>query len=250
MEQVNKLIKSSIQVFLANPKYPKPVGFGTGCMINYRDRIIFISVSHVTISDDLTTYLETNLPPTNNTTEIHTVGGLMYFDILNLNENIDVNELIQVLENPMNPLDITFAEFKTPFNLKQIEINTPEIRINAGDKEILDIVDIVDPNSNETYGFFGYINPFYDGYFLGKTPTLKYPLAFHRSKGNMLMFVAKDIIKNSEEYKGCSGAPILDSKGNIVALACMVKVDSKIIYGFSFKECIKLIDTAIDTNQL
>lgn len=53
------IVKSSIQVFMANPEHPKPEVFGSGCLVNYVDRLFFLSVFHVT-NYDLSAYLETN----------------------------------------------------------------------------------------------------------------------------------------------------------------------------------------------
>jgi len=64
------------------------------------------------------------------------------------------------------------------------------------------------------------------------------------------MFLAPEIITDKENYEGCSGAPILDSQGRIVALACAVLTNSKVIYGFSIQECKKLLDYALQTWML
>lgn len=64
------------------------------------------------------------------------------------------------------------------------------------------------------------------------------------------MFLAPEIIQDKGDYEGCSGAPILDSQGRIVDLACAVHTKSKIIYGFSIQECKKLIDYALPTGVL
>jgi len=64
------------------------------------------------------------------------------------------------------------------------------------------------------------------------------------------MFLASERILDSKDYEGCSGAPILDSQGRIVALACTVGTSSKIIYGFSIQECKKLLDYALKTGML
>jgi hypothetical protein len=64
------------------------------------------------------------------------------------------------------------------------------------------------------------------------------------------MFLAPEVIKHKDDYRGCSGAPILDSEGQIVALACKIVENTKVVYGFSIQECMKLIKMTIDTNQL
>jgi hypothetical protein len=64
------------------------------------------------------------------------------------------------------------------------------------------------------------------------------------------MFLAPEITQRKEDYEGCSGAPIIDSDGNLVALACKVLVGSKVLYGFSIQECIKLLKISLDSKML
>lgn len=82
------------------------------------------------------------------------------------------------------------------------------------------------------------------------TPTLKNNLTFHRTNGYFHMFLAPEITQRKEDYEGCSGAPIIDSDGNLVALACKVLVGSKVLYGFSIQECIKLLKISLDSKML
>ena len=80
--------------------------------------------------------------------------------------------------------------------------------------------------------------------------TLKHNLKFHGTLKNFHLFLSPSLIVNKNDYAGCSGAPILSEDGKLVALACMVKVNTKLIYGFSIYECIKLLNIAIDTGML
>ena len=61
---------------------------------------------------------------------------------------------------------------------------------------------------------------------------------------------APQIISDSEDYEGCSGAPILDSQCRIVALACAVHTGTRIIYGFPIQKCKELLDYALQTGML
>ena len=133
-------------------------------------------------------------------------------------------------------LDIAFAEIKDPINLLQPKMNFGVFNIEAGTKLPLYMEDATIPTKEERYGFYGKIRHMYEGRVLHMTPTFKHSLTFHTTKGDFHMFLAPDRILDSEDYEGCSGAPILDSQGRIVALACAVVRGSKIIYGFSIHE--------------
>tara|TARA_R110002012_G_scaffold248828_1_gene425377 strand:+ start:3715 stop:4092 length:378 start_codon:yes stop_codon:yes gene_type:complete len=122
--------------------------------------------------------------------------------------------------------------------------------IKAGKKLFLNLEYATIPDKEKLYSFYGKVKPEYKGIHLHMTSTFKHNLKYHRTNGYFHMFLAPEIIENADDYKGCSGAPIIDSEGRIVALACKVVVGSKIIYGFSIQECMKLIDLSINTNQL
>lgn len=64
------VVKSSIHVILAKEEDMKPRGFGSGCLIKYKNRLFFISVRHVTDAQDLSTFLETNQPSVNGETPL------------------------------------------------------------------------------------------------------------------------------------------------------------------------------------
>lgn len=246
------IVRSSIQIFLANPNHLKPEAFGSGCVVKYLDRFFLISVAHVTNYIDLNVYLETNLPSDKDNTPLQPVGGFCTFDAFKIDANMNIEEFEDLLNDPLVPIDITFAELIEPINLYQNEVDFGVFKVEAGGKAILFLDDIKDPTVEETYGFYGKIKHEYgdDDITLNMTPTLKHSLKFHKTNGYFHMFLAPEIIRDKSDYEGCSGAPVLDSEGSLIALACKIKVDSKIIYGFSIQECIKLLDIAIQTKML
>jgi len=242
-------IKSSIQVFTADPANPKPEGFGSGCLVKYLDRLFFISVFHVT-RGELTTFLEPNLPSSKEGTPLAPIGGLCSFDLFKLTEGIDIKEFEDLLQNPLETLDITFAEIKHPIELLQPAMDFGFFKIEEGPKVQLYLENVAEPNKETTYGFYGKVKPKYKGIYLEMTPTLKDRLKFYRTNKYFHIFLAPEIIKDKADYQGCSGAPILDDDGNLVALACQIRVGTKMIYGFSIQECIKLLKISLDTGML
>jgi hypothetical protein len=132
----------------------------------------------------------------------------------------------------------------------QLEMDFKAFKVEACTKLLLFMEDATVPTKDERCGFFGKTRHKYKGIQLTMLPTLKHSLIFHRTKGNFYMFLAPDRILDKEDYEGCSGAPILDSQGRIVALACAIVTNSKIIYGFPVQECKKLLDYALQTGML
>ncbi|MBI2285166.1 MAG: hypothetical protein HYU71_15750 [Bacteroidetes bacterium] len=243
------IVRSSIQVFLADRDNPKPEGFGSGFVMEHRERFFLVSVRHVTDDPNLATFLETNLPSENVSTPIQPLGGFCYFDLFTVGHTSEIKEFEDLLKNGKK-LDITFAEIKGNIELIQPEIDFTSFKIEAGYKMILDSRDTALPHQNKTYAFFGKIKHDYDGIYLKMEHAFKHGLKFHRTDKHFHIFLAREIIRDENEYKGCSGAPIIDSDGLLVAVACLVRVPSKMVYGFSIQECIKLLDIAIDTGML
>ena len=244
------IVKSSIQIFQANNDIMKPEGFGTGCIVRYLGHTILLSVSHVTNDTGLTTFLETNLPPEGNTTPLKPIGGFVYYNVLKVTDGMNLKDFGNLIENNSERIDVTFAKLTEKFELKQPTMDFGIFQVDEGDKLMLDLNYATVPDKEKMYGFYGKIRPEYNGIYLKMTPTFKHSLKFYKTNGHFHKFLAPEIIKDKEDYRGCSGAPILDSDGRIVALACKIIENTKIIYGFSIQECMKLIKMTIDIKQL
>lgn len=249
-------VRSSIQVFTANSEYPKPEGFGTGFILSYKERIFFVSVSHVTDHLNLTTYLESNLPFDERGPIIYPIGGFCYWDIFNVKSTEklkNIEDFEAILQNAKR-LDISFAEIKNRIELLQPELDFGAFKVNSGKKFMVTFEKSCVPNKDEEYAFFGKIKPEYEGDVLKMENTFKHSLKYHRDikfgDNRFNMFLAPERITDKEDYQGTSGAPIFDSAGNIVSIACAIKVNSNIIYGFPIDECRKLLDYSIDIGMI
>lgn len=242
-------VRTSVQIFQADKNVLKPVGFGTGCIVKYLGHTFLLSVSHVTNNDGLTTFLETNLPPENKTTPLKPIGGFVWYDTLKVKNGMDLTDFESLITNGER-IDVTFSKLIDSFELKQPSMDFGYFKVEESDKLMLDLEYATVPDKDKTYSFYGKIRSEYQGKYLKMTPTFKNGLKFHKTNGYFHRFLAPQIITDKDDYEGCSGAPILDSEGRIVALACKVATNTKIVYGFSIQECMKLIKLAIDTNQL
>jgi hypothetical protein len=242
-------VRTSIQVFMADKNNPKPQGFGSGCIINYLDRKFFVTVSHVTNLDGLTAMLETNQPFDERGPILKPIGGICTFDLIQVKPDMNLNDFTEILEQGKT-LDIAFAEIKDEIKLLQPEMDFGAFKVNASEKLEIYMDDATIPTTEERYGFYGKIRPEYEGIILKMTPTLKHSLTFHGEKGNFYLFLAPQTITDKTDYAGCSGAPILDSTGKIVALTSAVLRNSRVIYGFKIQECKRLLDIALQTGML
>jgi hypothetical protein len=173
------------------------------------------------------------------------VGGFYHFEKINLSKLKDPKDLIPMLEKPDEILDIAFTEVFSPLDLFQEEIDFRYFKVEKGSKIFIGAETAAAPDKEKLYGFYGKIQQNVRGKLLYSRPTFKYDLTYHRTEGQYHIFLVPEKVIVSDEYKGCSGAPILDGNGNIVAVACAVRKGFKMLYGFSILECMKLIDSAL-----
>ena len=255
LTDLETMVLASVQVFMAKKELPRPVKFGSGFTINYRDRTFFISVSHVTDHEKLTMFLETNIPfDPKDGPKLKPIGEICYFDLLNT-ANVKTPEGLEELLNSgrRQRLDISFAlyNYNEDVPLLNEAMDFGPFKIPFCEKLTLEMSHVAEPSQDERYGFYGKIKPKYFSHTLIMTPTLKNGLTFQGHKDDFYVFISPEIIKTKNSYAGCSGAPILDSKQRLVAIACAIgRPPSRFIYGFPIQKCRQLIDYAIDMKML
>jgi|GEM_PF-1907592 len=241
------IVRSSVQVFMANKDDMRPVGFGSGCILQHRDRYFFVTVRHVTDYEGLTTFLETGIPSEEEGKPgylLKPIGGLYTFDLLKTTNATAVKQFEDLVKKG-EKLDITFAEINLDFELRQPALDFGAFKIAEGHKLILDSRDIAVPSKEKSYAFFGRVKMAPRGFHIPMENTVKHGLKFHGVFKQFYQFNAAEVIRDKKEYQGCSGAPIIDSDGLLVALACKVVQGATLVMGFSIHECIKLLDYAI-----
>ncbi len=222
------MVLASIQVLVADKNDPKPVGFGSGCILNHRGRFFLVSVRHVTDDGDLTTYLETNQPSNEQGTPVQPIGGLCYFDLINIDDIKRVTELNYLLQDG-EPLDITFAEIKHHINLLQPAMDFGAFKVEKGEKIVLATDKIATPDKKRKYGFFGRTKLDYKGIYLTGENTLNTNLKYSSTIKDFHILLAQKVIIDKNNYEGCSGAPVLDNEGYLIGIVCKIKRNSKAI---------------------
>lgn len=251
MDFINLIARSSIHIIMVRPPGIEPEGFGSGCVVVYKGRKFLLSVEHVTNIDGLATCIETNLPSKDLQTPIYSVGSMCYFDQYKLPKEIKTQEIKSFEELKTfydDTLDVTFCELKDDVLLLQPEWEFGSFIIYKGFKVFLNLDEAGSPDSDKEFGFCGRIRQNLNGVYLKIQPTLKLGLRYKGTTGRFHYFTVPEIIKDVDDYSGCSGAPILDEDGKLVALTASVAKNTKLVFGFSIEECRKLLDLAIQTN--
>ena len=249
LDYINFVTAASQQIVIVEADTIRPVAFGSGCIVYYKDRTFLLSVAHVTNIGRYGACIETNLPPQEGKSEIYSVGSMCYFDQYKLPRNfsqLDIKGFQDLGAFFDKTLDITFCEVKEDITILQPGIDFGSYKVTKGHKIILYLDDAIEPEPGKKYGLFGKIRQKLVGTILYSQPTLKLGLQFQGKLDRFRYFLTPEIIKNKEDWEGCSGAPIIDEDGKLVGLASSIKTNSKLLFAFSIGECKKLLNIAIE----
>ena len=249
------IVKASYQIWMVEPDTIKPTSFGSGCIVNYRGRSFFLTAAHVT-DKDKATCIVTNQPPEEDlASKLYSVGPLCYFDEYTLPENIHEMEVQNFEElqaqSSGGRLDIAFCEVKEKVTCIQPELDFGEFKIHRGCKVHLNLDLAGDPEKNKRYGFLGTVRPQIEGEAIIRSePTCKFGLFYEGTYEKYHLFKAPEIIKDADDYRGCSGAPILEETGKLVGLLSSVNLNSTMINVFPISKCKQLLDISIASDLL
>ena len=256
MDIINLIVKASYPLYVVDPETIEPDSFGSGCIVNYQERSFLLSVRHVIDQRDKIVCIQTNQPPKEGLQSIlHHVGPLCYFDEYRLPENIHDMEFqkleeLQKKSDIESDLDIAFCEIKDNVECIQPEWHFGEFRIHRGHKIHLNLDLADDPCESRIYGFSGTVRSQVEPAVIRSEPTLKFGLNYQCTVGKYHLFRAPDIIRDPSDYRGCSGAPILEDTGKLIGLVTSINKCSGMIFGFSILECKNLLDRSLESGFL
>lgn len=255
MDLITLIASSSLHLIVVNKQDKTPVGFGSGFLVRYKERTFLISVAHVTNYENTETWIETNMPATDQGTPFYHVGSMCFFDQYHVPADVRLDEIKAFEDLKLTydkTLDITFCEIKENLYLIQPEWNFGAYQIAKGLKVALNIDEAGEPSKEKLFGFCGRIKQDTDEFnkTIQSEVTLKLDLKYHKTIGRFHRFLTPDIITSQQDYQGCSGAPILDEEGMLVGIVQSIYTNTKILMAFSIDECKKLLDTGIITGML
>lgn len=245
-------VTSCIHLVRSNLIDFKPLSIGSGVIIQYKDRYFLCTVSH--FSDFK--YQNVGIMTGNvkdNKTEIYYLGEFSYLTKLTFDEEqMDAEDLEYCLQNPDRSgdrLDIAFREIELLDNVIQHErvfsLNgLGIITVAHGGKAMLIVDDDYSIDTNEFCSFYGRIKPEFSDDLLKFEEQLYWGLPI-KSVGEF--FIEMDLgapIADHKRFKGCSGAPIIDTRGRLVGLVTHGNKDvsKSDIYGFRFDKVKQWID--------
>lgn len=102
---------------------------------------------------------------------------------------------------------------------------------------------IAEPEAGIRYGFAGNTMPSLEDHALIAADVkfcftelrVCFPLSFVGQRDDLLAFRLPVEHPGHDYFRGCSGAPIIDEEGRVVALVCEGNIEDSIIYGVSLR---------------
>jgi len=200
-----------------------PIGFASGCLIDYLGKRLILSVFHATGRD--TTWAIPIKFERSKGTEIYWPRLFNYVGEMTLG----VPEIKEV--------DFSFAEVANDLVSYFQELTMRgEILFEAPRKIFAPSFDVM-PSKDETYGFSGETMHEMHGSHTLATEHLICPgLKYVETKNGYHVFKLPVDHPGHKYLKGCSGAPIIDTKDNIVALVCRGDISENTITGVSLNK--------------
>jgi hypothetical protein len=253
MDIINLIAKASQHLLVCRPSDLKPMRHGSGCIVLYKNRKFLLTVAHVTDHEGEATCIETGLPTEELQTPIYSVGAMCYVDLYKVPPDVRQREIRRFEDLSLmfdETLEISFCEIKEDIAIIQPEWDFGAYKIVKGPKVYLNLHEAGEPDREKLHGLCGRIKPETRGITIVTTPTLKLDLEYVQSFGRFHLFSVPELISDSDDYRGCSGAPILDETGKLVGLLQSVLPNSNSIFAFSIEECKRLLDWAIEAKLL
>lgn len=244
-ELANHVVKTTQPVVMIDAITKMPSSGGSGCLINYRGRLFFITVQHVADKVGKQTCIDLGKHQTDGN-DVYNVGVMNFVDQYEF-AGFDTN-------NPelkeLKPLDIAYAEVKGDFEAFQKEMQIGDYRISGDHKRIHFSETPELPNKDECYSFFGRIKGKLKGNVLEQQEKLVFCVPYDRKIGFFERFILHETFSDPADFRGISGAPIISETGEVVAFVANGILGTNHVYGFSSFELKKFLDIYIEQNPV
>lgn len=243
---LRKVVSSTIHLITVSDLNDYEIrGSGSACIIRYRDKKILLTVRHVVNEENTEEHL---IPCINSGKISENNRGIVLYPLTKI--HFIENWSFSLLKNDIEEgyIDFCFSILDNDFEVIQNEMLFDEFNIKEGQKTLIDTSLIHIPDRNLIHAFGGGVKHFIDPFFqdISWSPMLYDGLRFIEKIGHCYSFDTINSKMKKEDFIGTSGAPIFDSRGNLVSLVKSGSPDAKILYGIALPDFKSFIDCVID----
>lgn len=220
-----QLFKSSVPLCKLNGD-GHPCSAASGALVELNGKRMLLTVEHAT-GDSGDWAIQIAYVPGNGT-KVHRLGGMNFLARSDLQSG------------KIKTVDFAYVEVPTTVAPLKQQINDSLKIIDAIPVEVLQLRFPCPPNINEKYGFSGLIKGTVEKHphaivFASERQTydgLKYT---GTRDGDVVVFTMPESHPGDVEFRGCSGSPIIDANGTLIALLTGGCESKNEIYGVSIE---------------
>jgi hypothetical protein len=243
---LSKLEVSSVALAKIN-EANLPDGFASGCLMDYHGRRLLLTVAHATHKGPPLA-LALGWDPALRRVKLWRFGGLNFLARGQLSTGIKLQEM------KLDEVDFAYVDVPSEHEprLEKIDAQTGNI-VESRACTIWPATAIAEPEAGVRYGFAGHTKPSLEDHALIAADVkfcftelrVCFPLSFVEQREDLFAFRLPVEHPGHEYFRGCSGAPIIDDEGRVVALVCEGSVEDSIIYGVSLRRYQVALDVHI-----
>lgn len=251
MDILELTVTSCIHLIRSNLTDLNPQSLGSGVIVKYKDRFFVCTVSHFSDYPDQNVGIVTGRIK-DNQTEIYYLGDFSYLTQIKFEDEPDAEDLEYCLTNPDKSgtkLDIAFREISLLENIYQhkrvFDLNgLGTLSINEGGKTMLIVDDDYQIKKDELCSFYGRVRPSIENGILNFQEQLYWGLTIKNIGEHFIEMDLGSPINDYSRFKGCSGGPIIDTRGRLIGLVTHGDSDKSksSIFGFRFDKVKQWID--------
>lgn len=209
-------------------KYTVPIANASGCLIDYAGSRFLLSIAHASIARDEWHFEGQTLVIHEDGRE----GTLIHPVKMNFLTEFKLIEGTHEVTKP-KLVDFTYRKIPMEMRSKQV-IRFADGAIWMDERKVFKPDFDIKPSAGKKYGFFGQVRfSGLQGAQIVFEHQLEDNLKYIGKNGDEFVFQLPHPYGSHKNYQGCSGAPIIDEDGNLIAL---------VSYGLKSTNCIYAID--------
>jgi hypothetical protein len=196
-----------------------PEAFASCCLVSYTQKLLVLTVEHAT-GNQKNWAIEMEYVPEKGT-KLYQIGPMRFLKVFNIKTA------------SARTIDFSYALIKEQVLPLHQWLDPKSGNIMSRPKIILKCDFSVVPANDREYGFFGQTRFDLDGSDLKFASTLEMQMKYIDEKDDLSVFNLTHKYGSHPLYQGCSGAPILDDLGNLVALVAEGDAQNDAILGLT-----------------